>query len=115
MIYGWSLGPLGARDEDVSLCDDVPLVHDHQLEEHHEARDEVVEVAAAVARSVEVRVLEADVAARTRARGLDVQDQALCMENDSIFTPDNYRVTHPNGKILTLTWFGQFWQLMGSY
>ena len=77
MIYGWSLGPLRAGDEDVSLCDDVPLVDHHQLEEHHEARDEVVEVAAAVARRVEVRVLEADIAARARARGLDVQDQAL--------------------------------------
>ena len=52
--------------------DDVPLVHHHQLEEHHEARHEVVEVAAAVPRRVEIRVLESDVAARPGARGLDV-------------------------------------------
>ena len=92
VICGWSLGPLRARDEDVSLRDDVPLVDHHQLEEHHEARDEVVEVAAAVARRVEVRVLEADVAARTRARGLDVPDQPL-LEWTSDFIPGLHKQT----------------------
>ena len=71
------LGPLRSGDEHVPVGDDVPLVHHHELEQHHEARHEVVKVAAAIPRRVKIRVLEADVAARSGARSLDISDQVL--------------------------------------
>ena len=35
-------------DEDIATCDDVPLIHNHQLKQHNEAAQDVVEVVLAV-------------------------------------------------------------------